>query len=99
VWEGGKLFQRFFAVETLLQFLFILVLIPFWKRPSKTKLSLCLFCFSFAALNYLMIGVTIPVLGAIVHYRITAVLFLLMGVLLMTDLEKLNRKFGINKSG
>jgi hypothetical protein len=98
-WEGGKLFQRFFGIETLLQFLFIVALIPFWKIPPKTKLSLSLFCFSFAFLNYLMIGITIPVLGAIVHYRITGILFLLLGVLMITDLEKLKGKFGRNKSG
>ena len=47
----------------------------------------------FAGLNYLGIGITVPVLGAIVHYRVVAMPFLLLSVLLMADLEKLKKHF------
>jgi hypothetical protein len=93
VWEGGKLFQKLFGFETLVMFVFIAVLFTCFKIPDSKKLSLALFFLSFALLNYLMIGLTIPVLGAIVHYRITSIMFFLIGILMLTDLPKLQSKF------
>ena len=88
--DKGTVFQLLFAVEN---FLFIasliFLLLRYFKWPEKIKLFMALFCFSFAVLNYLSIGITIPILGAIVHYRVIAMPFLLLSVLLMTNLERL----------
>lgn len=91
VWEGGKLFQLAFAVENTLFLLLLGGLLFFYKRPTGYRLQLCL-CFLFIALaNYLIIGITVPVLGAIVHYRVIATPFLLLAVLLAVDAEKLRK--------
>ncbi|HLP49914.1 MAG TPA: hypothetical protein VK154_03460 [Chitinophagales bacterium] len=89
VWEGSKLFQLVFAIENTLFLLMLTGLLFFFKRPTAIRLQLCL-CFLFFALaNYLVIGITVPVMGAIVHYRVIATPFLLLAVLLAVDLERL----------
>ena len=94
VWSRGNMFQSLFALENMLFIAAMAgLLIFFFKRPQGQKLWLALFCFAFAALNYIAIGLTVPVVGAIVHYRIVAMPFLLLSVLLMTDVEKLNTFF------
>ncbi|MDB5281044.1 MAG: hypothetical protein JWO06_119 [Bacteroidota bacterium] len=92
VWDKGTLFQLFFAIENGMILIASLVgLLFYFKRPTGSKLWLMLFCLSFAFTNYMVIGVTIPVMGAIVHYRTIATPFLFLAVLLMLDTEKLKR--------
>jgi len=86
IWEGGKLFQRAFAIEnTLLLALLVYLLFRYFKWPTGNKLRLAGFCFLFALLNYLVIGATVPVMGAIVHYRIISTVFMVMGVTLLLN--------------
>lgn len=91
LWEGGKSFQLLFAVENTLFLLLLAGLLFFYKKPTGYRLQLCL-CFLFIAIaNYIIIGITVPVLGAIVHYRVIATPFLLLAVLLVVDVEKLKK--------
>ncbi len=94
VWERGNPLQLLFAIENLILLLSMAGLLLFYfKKPESDKAWLALFCFAFAVLNYLSIGITVPVLGAIVHYRVIAMPFLLLSVLLMTDTDKLKLHF------
>ena len=90
VWDGGKVFQKVFAVENFFFLLLIILPLRYFKLPRGEKLLLCLCFLFFALFNYLVIGITIPVMGAIVHYRVIAEPFLLLAVLLSVDLERLN---------
>ena len=94
IWAGGAIFQSIFAVENAMFILLMLVLLTFFfKWPDAKKLRLAVFCFLFAFFNYLIIGLTVPVMGAIVHYRVVAAPFLFIGVLLLLDLDKIKSKF------
>lgn len=53
------------------------------------------FCILFAAITLVVIGITTPVLGAIVRYRITALPFVLLALLLITDRKKLISKWPV----
>ena len=90
IWDKGPVIQLLFAIENLF-FLtaLILLLLLYFKRPEGDKFWIALFCFFFSVLNYLVIGITIPIFGAIVLYRIVAMPFLLLSVLLFSDLDKL----------
>ncbi len=90
IWEGGNLFQTLFAIENLLFFILILFLLfRFFKLPSADKLLPALAFFTFALLNYLIIGITVPITGAIVHYRIIATPFLFMSILFVLNQVRL----------
>ncbi len=89
VWDGGKLLQKVFALENLLFLLLLLLPLRYFKKPEGEKLLLCLAFLLFALFNYMAIGITVPIMGAIVHYRVIAAPFLMLAVLLAVDLEKL----------
>ncbi len=91
VWDGGKVFQKVFAVENLFFLLLLLIPLHFFKVPKGEKSLLCLAFLFFALANYMIIGITVPVMGAIVHYRIIAEPFLLLSVLLCVDLGQLKQ--------
>ncbi len=95
VWDGGKVFQKVFAVENLFFLLAVLLPLRYFKLPKDEKLLLCLTFLFFALANYMIIGITVPVMGAIVHYRVIAAPFLLLAFLLATDLERLKKALGI----
>jgi len=85
-----NLFAVLFGCENAILFCFLATLLYlFYRKPAGKRLWLVFFCFSFAILNYIVIGITVPIIGAIVHYRIVAIPFLTLGVFLMIDLEKL----------
>ena len=90
IWEYKNPFQIIFCIENLFFLVTILfVILRFFKFPYGAKRYLLGFFFLFSILNYLVIGWTVPIEGAIVHYRIIATPFLFISALLLTDLEKL----------
>lgn len=96
LWDSSNGFQLAFSVENMLFLLLLLFLLRWYKHPvAERKLLAACFLF-FAVFNYLVIGVTVPITGALVHYRIMAQPFLLMAVLLCTD-EVLLQEWGKQK--
>jgi len=91
IWDGGKAFQKIFAVENFFFLLLLILPLRYFKFPKGEKLLLCLCFLLFALANYIIIGITVPVMGAIVHYRVIAAPFLVLAVLLATDLERLKK--------
>lgn len=91
LWEGGNVFQLLFALEnTVLVLLVVYLLVRFFQMPeAKEKRLLFVFCLSFALLNYLAVGLTVPIMGAIVHYRVIASPFLLLAVLCWCNISQL----------
>ena len=76
----------FFHFSFLMFFLiFILVCLIFIKPISTIKWEYVLFCLSFVAIQYLIIGETTPVLGAIARYKVPALPFLLIAFLFILD--------------
>ncbi len=88
-WESGGVFQRIFALENTAVFLLILyLLVRYFKTPERNQLITAVSLLVFALINYVIIGITVPVLGAIVHYRVIATPFLIIALLSFVKLEK-----------
>lgn len=83
LWEDNNTFQLLFALENTTFFLLMgYLLFRYFQIPkAKEKRLLFVFCILFALLNYLAVGLTVPIMGAIVHYRVIASPFLLLAVL------------------
>jgi hypothetical protein len=94
VWDGGNVFQWLFAFENLFfVYLLFYLLFRFFQLPdAKEKRLLFAFCLVFALLNYFVIGLTVPIMGAIVHYRVIAAPFLLIAVLCFCNVSLLELK-------
>jgi len=74
----------------------LLVLVPVvalrYRRPwSKVDKPLLFFCLSFILLLALLIGWTVPVIGALVRYRIPLLPFFSLAMLLLVDAQRLPR--------
>ncbi len=89
IWEPGKAFQKIFGLENLFFLLLLLLPLRYLKFPQGERQLLFWGFLLFALLNYLAIGITVPIMGAIVHYRVIAAPFLMLAALLCIDLERL----------
>lgn len=91
VWDKWNALQMVFAVENIFFLgLIAYLLLRYFKLPNTSDMRLlAAFCLLFAFANYLLIGLTVPIMGAIVHYRIIPAVFLLVGVLCFVDVARL----------
>ncbi len=81
VFSGENFLQLVFALENFLFAGSIAFILSKFKKPTGSQRSLLVFCLAFAVTNLLVIGITAPIVGAIVHYRIVATPFLLVGAI------------------
>ena len=80
------------AVENFFIVIFILLCIFFSYKKIKNLEWIC-FCAAVTLPLFVLIGLTTPILGAIVRYKIPALPFLLILFLLLLDKEKFMDKF------
>ena len=88
VWSHG-LFEKLFGVENVLVLLFTIFALFHFQKPKGVKLQLAVFCFVFFILNYTLIGITVPIIGALVRYKIFGLLFYLIMLVCLVDLNKI----------
>ncbi|MFL5762480.1 MAG: hypothetical protein ACJ77K_00980 [Bacteroidia bacterium] len=89
LWECRGPLMLLSGLETLLVLFLIAVCIVFMKDPGKISWLYVLFCLSFVLLQFLIIGETTPVLGAIARYKTIALPFLLIGFLFVLNKERM----------
>jgi hypothetical protein len=90
-WEAKNPMFLLPALENILFAALLLLAIFFPAKISNP--GIFGFCITFSVLLLLVIGLTTPVLGALVRYRIAAQPFLLIALLMLIDREKLMKKF------
>lgn len=83
-----KTFSGLLLVQNMLLLLFMLCILVFFVR-KQVPLAITLFCFSFVCILFSLIGITTPVLGALVRYRIPGIPFLIIGFSLIADERKI----------
>jgi len=83
-WESTNVLVILAGLENLLLFIVIAIGFRFlkWDRMAKNK-NLLLFCMSFVLSVFILIGLTSPVMGAIVRYKSVVLPFLLLIPLLI----------------
>ncbi len=64
------------AIENLLFFVLIVVTLFRFRRPDRALLPALLFAFSFVVILGGIVGFTVPILGALIRYKIVALPFL-----------------------
>jgi len=64
--------------------------IGLYKKPeTRTEEQAIWFCLSFVIVLYAIMGLSTPILGNLVRYRIPALPFFFIALLLLSDLERL----------
>ena len=90
--EIKNIFFAFTALENTLLLVLIFLALFFFKKPNKVQLPYLYFGLYFTILLTILIGLTVPVLGAIVRYKIPFMPFTVTILLLSIDYSKI-RKF------
>jgi hypothetical protein len=87
-------------VPPLMENLFIiciLVLSVFFRKKVGTReWKFVVFCLTFSIILFLIIGLTTPIIGAIVRYKIPAIPFLMIAALMFFDSQKLPNSISQN---
>jgi hypothetical protein len=79
------------TLENIFLLLLIVAMFIWYKKPSSK--TLFWFCLSYALITLTVTGLTTPVMGALVRYKITALPFLMFAILQCIDRSKFDRKF------
>ncbi|MFI5150264.1 MAG: hypothetical protein ACHQRM_11075 [Bacteroidia bacterium] len=80
------------ALETVAYSVFMILCIIYRKR-SEIQWEWIWFCISFAGILFIITGLTTPILGALVRYKVPGVPFLLLAFLFLLDTERLYKSF------
>ncbi len=85
--EADGTLQWLAALENLMLAMLILPAILFRKACSREQIILVGFCFTFTFVLFAFMGLTTPVLGTLVRYRMPALLFFVLGIIQLTDYQ------------
>lgn len=94
-WEIHSFMMAMAAAENLLILGIILICLLYCQPFKQIRWEYVLFCLSFVINQFLIIGETTPVLGAIARYKVPALPFLLIAFLLLLDKKKLLEKWPV----
>jgi len=91
LWESHSALMLVYATENILILGFIIFCLLFRKKQIFNK-NIFWFNFIFAIQLFILIGLTTPVFGSIVRYKIPGVIFLMIALSMILDIEKINLK-------
>lgn len=92
LWELRSPLMLLAGIETLMLILITILCISLLKPLNTIEWEYVLFCLSFVIIQFLIIGETTPILGAIARYKTIALPFLVIAFLFVLDKEKLIKK-------
>lgn len=96
-WEMRSALMLLAGLENIFILFFMIICIVYSLPQASIKWEYVLFCLSFVLIQFLIIGETTPVLGAIARYKIPALPFLLIAFLFILDKQKLITRFPVLK--
>lgn len=92
LWESKSPFVLISALENLL-FIALFGLAVFYPIKKNMNWYNVLFCLSFVLVLFSIIGLTVPIFGALVRYKVPGLPFLAVALLLLIDFDTLKAKF------
>lgn len=95
VFESKNYLSLFASLENLLILVLFLLALFYHKKPNSNELEVFIFCGSFVFILFSIIGLTTPVLGALVRYKIPALPYLFMLFRMCIDSDKVIKQFPI----
>lgn len=92
LWESKSPFVLISSIENLL-FIGLFGLAAFFPNKKRTNWYYVVFCLLFVLVLFTIIGLTIPIFGALVRYKVPGLPFLAVALLLLIDFDSLKAKF------
>ena len=97
LWECNALFVWLSALENIAVLALIIIAIIFRKKMNKAQQNIFYFNLMFVFCLFTLIGLTTPVFGAIMRYKIPGLILLLISILMVLDLQKIKHKYPLLK--
>jgi hypothetical protein len=97
LWECNALFVWLSAFENIMILALLIVAIIFRKKMNSVQKNIFHFNLIFVFCLFTLIGLTTPVFGAIMRYKIPGLILLLISLLIILDLQKLKHKHPLLK--
>ncbi|OYT12547.1 MAG: hypothetical protein B6I18_00140 [Bacteroidetes bacterium 4572_112] len=91
MWEANNLLAIFASVENMFILLFIILLI-IYPRMDVDDSNVLWFSLVFSIIYFIIIGLGTPVLGALSRYRVPGLLFFLLTIIQLLDIDKIKAK-------
>ena len=92
-WESNSLFVMISAIENTLVLLCVFFAIWYRTKQDSSAQNILYFNLSFVLCLFVLIGLTTPVFGAIMRYKIPGVLLLLIALLILIDIQKIKTNY------
>lgn len=92
-WNADNLLYIPAGIENLFLLLVFAIMLWNFRAPYGLIIPILAFCLSFVVVLGVLIGETIPVLGAVVRYKLPALIFLFVLIFGLTDHVRLTRRF------
>ncbi|MCO6501107.1 MAG: hypothetical protein J5I47_12135 [Vicingus serpentipes] len=92
-WECNSLFVVLSAIENTIVLFCVFIAICYRARLSKPHQNIVCFNLIFVFCLFALIGLTTPVFGAIMRYKVPGVLLLMITLLMLTDIQKIKNQF------
>lgn len=89
IFDVENLFSLLAFLENIVFILLIISSIFLFERPQYESIKLITFSLLFVFTLYSLVGITTPVLGAAVRYKVPAIPFLLISLFLLYDYSKI----------
>ncbi len=92
--------QLIVAIENMGIVVLLILALVFYDKNIIEQKEIFLCCLIFALLLFTVIGITTPVIGSMVRYRTVGLLFFIPVFLMMIEVKKMKRRFGVkNRKG
>jgi len=95
IWEWTSLLYIPAALENLLLLLVILIMVWNFRKPYGLTIPIIAFSMSAVLILGVLIGEVVPVLGAVVRYKMPALIFLFVLIFGLTDHIRLQKRIPI----
>lgn len=92
LWESNSLFVFLSALENILILLFIVICLFFRKKLNVQQKNSYYFNITFTLILFIIIGLTTPVFGAIMRYKIPGLILFIISLIMVIDIEKIKTK-------
>lgn len=98
LFECNSILSVFACVENLLFSILIVLTLLFFKPPQREQKIILLFCVFFTLSLSLLIGYVVPVVGAIVRYKVPMLPFISAGLCMCIDSKKIYKYYSLIKN-
>lgn len=96
-WECNSIFVFFSSIENHFILLLIFLTVYFRKKINLDSVNVILFNITFIICLFVLIGLTTPVFGSIMRYKIPGLILLLTTLVMSIDIQKIKEKVPLIK--